>query len=143
AVDGGSSHSVALLEEPPTGHPIANAGNDIIAGANEQITLDASNSIDLDGQIVLYTWKRLPDEVVIYSGSEPIYQTRTLGRAEEVIELSVTDNDSLIGSDTLIIINRILKDLQDRLDGMQVSDLNQDRKVNMIDLALLVENWLR
>jgi hypothetical protein len=81
--------------------------------------------------------------VVIYSGSEPIYQTRTLGRAEEVIELSVTDNDSLIGSDTLIIINRILKDLQDRLDGMQVSDLNQDRKVNMIDLALLVENWLR
>ncbi|MHC4097437.1 MAG: dockerin type I domain-containing protein [Planctomycetota bacterium] len=57
--------------------------------------------------------------------------------------MSVTDNDSLIGSDTLIIINRILKDLQDRLDGMQVSDLNQDRKVNMIDLALLVENWLR
>lgn len=141
-VAAGSSHSVALLKEPTEGFPIADAGDDVVARANEEVTLDGSNSHDPDGEIILYTWKRLPDEVVIYSGEESTCKTRALGRAEEVIELTVTDNDYITASDTLRIINRLLKKLKDRLDSTDTSDLNLDRSVNMADFALLAEKWL-
>ena len=118
AVSAGSGHSIALLTEPKVGHPTADAGKDLSARANEEVTLDGSKSSDADGQIVLYTWKRLPDGVIIYSGTEPTCTTRALGRAEEVFELTVTDNDMLTASDTVIIFNQILKDLEDRLAGM-------------------------
>jgi len=142
AIAAGGRHNVALFEEPATGLPVADAGNNLVASANEEVTLDASNSNDPDGEIILYTWKRLPDEVLIYSGEEPTCQTRALGRAEEVIELTVTDNSWLTSSDTVVIINRLVKSLRDRLDGMNLGDLNHDRDVNMVDFALLVENWL-
>jgi hypothetical protein len=58
--------------------PTADAGDDIIADANEVVTLDGSGSSDPDGQIIKYTWKRLPDGVVIYSGKEPTCQTKAL-----------------------------------------------------------------
>ena len=101
--------AVVILE--PTDPPIADAGDDLVADANEVVTLDASASYDPDGEIILYTWKRLPDEVVIYSGKEPTCQTRALGRVEEVIELTVTDNYWATASDSLKIINRTVADL--------------------------------
>lgn len=143
AVAAGSSHSLALIKEPTAGIPIADAGNNLVASANEEVTLDGSNSTDLDGKIILYTWKRLPDEVVIYSGQEPTCRTRALGRAEEVIELTVTDNTALTASDTVVIVNRMLKNLQDLLGAMNLGDLNEDRNVDMVDLALFAENWLK
>lgn len=118
AVSAGSRHCIALLTEPKIGHPTADAGKDHSARANEEVTLDGSKSSDADGQIVLYTWTRLPDDVIIYSGPEPRCKTRALGRAEEVFELTVTDNDMLTASDTVIIFNQLLKDLEDRLAGM-------------------------
>jgi hypothetical protein len=117
AVASGSSHGLALLKESKTGHPIADAGKDIVARANEEVVLDGRNSRDEDGQITLYTWKRLPDEVIVYSGPEPTHTTRALGRAEEVFELTVTDNDLFTASDTVIIFNKLLDDLLDKAAG--------------------------
>jgi len=117
-VAAGSSHCLALMKNPEMGPPLADAGPDVVAGANEEIVLDAGNSADRDGYILLYTWKRLPDDVVIYSGTEPTCTTRALGRAEEIIELTVTDNDSLTSSDMLTIFNRMLQDLRDQIDGL-------------------------
>jgi len=85
--------------------PIADAGDDIIASANETILLDGSNSYDPDGTIILYEWKRLPDGEILYSGTETTCETQASGRAEEVIELKVVDNDGNPGTDTMTILN--------------------------------------
>jgi hypothetical protein len=110
--------------------PIADAGDDIVADANEQVTLDGSGSSDPDGQIIKYTWKRLPDGVVIYSGPEPTCQTRALGRVEEVIELTVTDDSLATATDTLKIISRTTQELKDQLAAMQsqIEQLQQQQQ---------------
>ncbi len=78
----------------PTGQsPIANAGQDVVAAANATVVLDGSGSSDSDGTITNYEWTRLPDNVVLCSKAEPTCEIKTLGRAEEVIQLIVTDND--------------------------------------------------
>ena len=117
-------YSSAPVENDP---PIADGGDDIIASANEEVILDATNSSDPDGEIILYTWQRLPDGVVIYSGEEPTCQTRSVGRAEEVIELTVTDNYCATATDTVRIINRTTQDLQDHVAAMQsqIEELQQ------------------
>ena len=130
--------------------PIADAGDDIIADANEVVTLDGSGSSDPDGQIIKYAWKRLPDGVVIYSGPEPICQTRALGRVEEVIELTVTDNSLATASDTLKIISRTTEDLKNQLAAMQ-SRIDEVRQQNQELRALVerisafppIQQWLR
>lgn len=88
-----------ILNEPP----LANAGRDLGARANETIILDGSGSYDNDGEILLYTWRRLPDNKVLCSSAEPTCETTTLGRAEEVIELEVKDNRTDIDKDTMSI----------------------------------------
>ncbi len=108
---------VALAPLPP---PIANAGQDIIADANETITLDASSSYSQSSTIVNYEWKRLPslsyDEPItgqiIYSGPQPVCQVKALGRVEEVIQLTVTDNFGSTGMDTMSILNKKIDNIQ-------------------------------
>ena len=134
----------------PTDPPIANAGDDLVADANEVVTLDASASYDPDGEIILYTWKRLPDEVVIYSGKDPNCQTMALGRVEEVIELTVTDNYWATATDTVRIINRTTHDLQDYVAAMQsqIEELQQQIQelqalVDKIASCPPIKQWLR
>jgi len=134
----------------PTEPPIADAGDDIIADANEVVTLDGSGSSDPDGQIIKYTWKRLPDGVIIYSGKEPTCQTRALGRVEELIELTVTDSSMATATDTLRIISRTTQDLKDQLAAMQsqidqVQRQNQELRalVNKISSFPPIAQWLR
>jgi hypothetical protein len=134
----------------PTEPPIAEAGDDIVADANEEVTLDGSASSDPDGQIIKYTWKRLPDGVIIYSGSDPTCQTRALGRVEEVIELTVTDNSMATATDTVKIINQTTQDLKDQLAALE-SQIEQLQQQNQQQQDLLdricawppIKQWLR
>jgi len=134
----------------PTDPPIADAGDDIIASASEEITLDGSNSYDPDGEIIQYTWKRLPDEVVIYSGEDPNCQTRALGRVEEVIELTVTDNYWATATDTVRIVSRTTQDLKDQVAAMQSQIEELQRQIQefqaLVDKIVSwppIRQWLR
>ena len=80
----------------------------------------------------------------------PTYNTKALGRVEEVIELTVTDDSSATASDTLKIISRTTQDLQNQLAAMQ-SQIDQVQRQNQ-ELRALVDNissfppiaqWLR
>ena len=110
------------IEESPTEPPVADAGNDIFANGNEEVTLDASGSYDPDGDIIQYTWTKEPDNAVLYSGSESTYNTRALGRAEEVIKLMVMDDRGATAEDTVSIVNArlaVIPQLQEQLAELQ------------------------
>jgi hypothetical protein len=122
----------------------------LVADANEQVTLDGSGSSDPDGQIIKYAWKRLPDGVVIYSGPEPTCQTKALGRVEEVIELTVTDDSLATATDTLRIISRTTQQLKDQLATLQsqIEQLQQQQQetrslVDRICSYPPIKWWLR
>jgi len=86
--------------------PVADAGDSINAEANSSVLLDGSASFDPDGNIVNYKWRRLPmiqASDVLCDGTDPACSTMALGRAEEVIELEVTDNDGMKATDTISI----------------------------------------
>lgn len=108
---------------PPNEAPVADAGADMTADANESVTLDASASYDTDGTINNYTWKRLPDDVVLYSGGDSVFSTKALGRVEEVIELTVRDNRGDTAADTLSIMNKKISDYEDKVAQI-------DRQIN-------------
>ena len=148
ATEGGIT--ILGLSKVETDPPVADAGDDIIASANEEVTLDGSNSYDPDGEIIQYTWKRLPDGMVIYSGEEPTCQTRALGRAEEVIELTVTDNYLATATDTVRIVSRNTQDLQDQVAAMQSQIEELQRQIQelqaLVDKIVSwppVKQWLR
>ncbi|WP_405383143.1 BspA family leucine-rich repeat surface protein [Maribacter sp. LLG6340-A2] len=83
--------------------PIANAGNDIEKedddrDGSETIMLDGSNSVDLDGEIVEYTWS--VEDTTIANGENPMV-TFNIGDFEVV--LTVTDNLGATATDTVFV----------------------------------------
>jgi hypothetical protein len=70
--------------------------------------LDGSQSNDPDGTIVKFEWKRLPDESYI-AGNEAIIEYKARGLAEEVIQLSVTDDKGGTATDTISIWHPYVK----------------------------------
>ena len=99
-----SSDTIKVTVEKTKVPPIANAGQDqkhTIAhdSENATVTLDGSNSYDLDGDIARYQWTEsgtvLGDSAVI---------TALLGVGTHDILLTVTDNNSLTASDIVQII---------------------------------------
>ena len=92
--------------------PIADAGEDIVADADEEVTLNASASSDTDGNIVEYTWTALPEEEVLYSGPNSTFTTKTLGRVEEVIKLTVTDDHGATAEDTVSIFSKRVEEIE-------------------------------
>jgi len=96
---------IKIATLPPNTDPIADAGFDQTADANESVTLDGSASYDPDGTITNYQWSRLPAHTDLYSGNNATYNTQALGRAEEIIQLTVTDDLGGAATDTMKIIN--------------------------------------
>jgi len=87
--------------QPP--YPVADAGPNVTvidtdeSGA-ESVTLDGSDSYDLDGSIVSYQWK---EGETVLSNSASFTQSFTLG--PHFITLIVTDNDGLTDDDSLFV----------------------------------------
>lgn len=84
-------------------YPVASAGNDFEAededfNGIETVVLNATNSVDFDGDIVSYIWTE--DEAIIADGIAPEVSLN-LGIHE--IELTVTDNEGLKAYDTIIV----------------------------------------
>ncbi len=75
--------------------PNANAGNDITIKEGATVQFDASASSDPDGQIVSYQWSNG------LSGMSPALHYNTPG--EFSVDLTVTDNDGLTDSDSVLV----------------------------------------
>jgi hypothetical protein len=79
--------------------PVADANGPYEVNAGQAVTLDASNSSDPDGTIVLYEWDLDGDgEFDDASGVNPEATFNTAGTFS--IALRVTDDDGAIGTDT-------------------------------------------
>jgi hypothetical protein len=105
---------------PPNQPPVAEAGEDKIASANETVNLDGSGSYDSDGNIIAYTWIRMPDNTLLYSGPNPTFETKALGRVEETITLTVKDNRRDTATDTMTILNKKISDMTNKVDEIEL-----------------------
>lgn len=100
--DGYTEAWIATIRQPTP--PVANAGadqtvSDADDSGHEEVTLDGSSSCDSDGSIISWVWTddfgdTIPD------GETP---TATLYVGVHTITLTVTDDDGLADSDTVII----------------------------------------
>lgn len=109
-------HFIAVDLAPP----VAEAGPDR-AIAQTNITFDGSNSNDVDGSIVSYEW-------TVIHHNEPAYNQNAIGVSPELsnlqpglydVELTITDNDGLTGSDTCL------------LSVTEPWDVNSDQKLGL------------
>ena len=99
--DGASASDTVSIDV--NGPPVANAGpdqtvTDITASGDESVTLDGTGSTDPDGTITSWSWKEGITEIA--TGANP---TLPLTVGTHTIELTVTDNDGLTDTDTVVI----------------------------------------
>jgi len=89
----------------PNELPIADAGQDLTANVGDDLILDGSNSYDPDGNIVSWVWRSLsePQKTIIATGETTSIKAH--GYAEELVELTVSDNRDGSATDTMKIIN--------------------------------------
>jgi hypothetical protein len=88
--------------------PIADAGPDRTVIAGSLVTLDGSASRDLDGAIATFAWTQRRGQAVDLRNattSKPTFTAPSVGPGAVALEfaLTVTDNDGLTGTDTVII----------------------------------------
>jgi hypothetical protein len=98
--------NVTWINEPPT----ANAGFDQTANEGVTVTLDASNSMDLDDGIASYQWIQLGNNTRVRLSSDtaeqPTFTAPNVGGISGealTFQLTVTDNGNLISTDTCIV----------------------------------------
>jgi hypothetical protein len=95
------THEYGVYTDPP----VADAGPDLDAFAGELVTLDGSYSHDPDGSIVSWDWRSLSDPQNPIVANGEVTTMNAHGFVEELIELTVTDNYGVTGTDTMKIIN--------------------------------------
>ncbi|NLF29358.1 MAG: hypothetical protein GX591_00560 [Planctomycetes bacterium] len=98
-VDIGAYEYVPAIPNQP---PVANAGNDQTVtdtddNGSQSVTLNGSSSYDPDGTIVSYVWKEGANQVATGAQTSAV-----LSVGQHTITLTVTDDDSATGSDSLI-----------------------------------------
>ena len=95
---------VVVVNSPANASPTADAGpdqtvTDADGNGSENITLDGSASTDTDGTIATYVWTQ--NGAQIATGANP---TVTLPVGSQTITLTITDDDSAMASDEVVII---------------------------------------
>ena len=111
------SEKVCIIIEPPNAPPVANAGPDQNVNYNSMVILNGSGS-DVDGNIVSYNWKRIrgtgDPSIEISNVQRPVFTSDNLSVNDNfvthVFELTVTDNEGLTATDTVMIIVHPPKD---------------------------------
>ncbi len=96
------SFNISVIPQPDI--PIANAGKDIIIsnGCNSKLFLDGSGSFDPDNDISSYKWTLLESNKIILNGVKGYYNFENHDKdIKQKIILMVTDNNGLVGHDTL------------------------------------------
>jgi hypothetical protein len=97
--------NVTWINEPPT----ANSGSDQTVNEGVTVTLDASNSMDLDDGIASYQWTQLGNTTRVTLSSntaeQPTFTAPNVGLTGESLtfQLTVTDNGNLKTTDTCIV----------------------------------------
>ena len=99
--------TVTVTITPINDSPIANAGNDMTINEGVTVTLDATDSIDVDGDALFYSWNQTSGTAIILSDDTVVSPTFTAPEVEEskvlTFELSVTDG-ALYDTDTVSIM---------------------------------------
>lgn len=85
----------------PNAAPIADAGEDFNVTYGDPILVDGSESYDLDGYIVDYTWKE--GDTLFCKGEDPLCMLPQLPVGPHSVKLIVTDERNTTRSDTLNI----------------------------------------
>ena len=107
--------NVLAQEQQVKRPPIANAGPDQMVNEGDRVILNGTGSFDPDGEIVSYAWgvEDSDDEAppVSLNGQNTYIATFTAPKVagdvsanSYLFELTVTDNDGLIGSNTSKVV---------------------------------------
>jgi hypothetical protein len=98
---GTDSDSVRVLVRDPTQNtpPVASAGADQTAAVGDSVTLDASGSVDVDGDTLSYAWTQTGGPTATLSNADKQQASATLPEAG-VYEFMVTVTDGAGGTDS-------------------------------------------
>lgn len=96
---GVTSSDTVVVKVVPNASPTADAGDDQTIAHDGVTHLNASGSSDSDGTISSYEWK-IQDHIL---STESSFSISTLLIGEYTITLSVTDNDGVTDTDTVIV----------------------------------------
>ena len=111
-----STDSVTITVRAGNLNPVANAGPDKMAFFDETVTLDGSDSLDQDGNITSWSWKRTGgtvnpayDNIILTDANtaRPTFSTgppnENAGDVSHIFTLTVTDDDGATDTDTITI----------------------------------------
>jgi poly(3-hydroxybutyrate) depolymerase len=104
--------SITVKEEtapppPPNVVPVADAGNDIVITLPvNQVTLNGEGSVDADGTITNYSWKKIsgPSSFNIVSATSSLTIIENLVEGTYAFRLQIKDNNGALSSDTVKVI---------------------------------------
>lgn len=96
--------------EPENQAPVANAGNDVTITGPRSLILDGSKSYDPEREILTYQWTQTSGDKIVLrnadSAKAEIDVTTTDMEVSYTFSLTVTDNEGLTASDTVIVTNQ-------------------------------------
>jgi hypothetical protein len=135
--------SITVSAKPPNVSPTANAGADQAVNEKMSVTLDGSGSKDSDGSIVSYRWMQRKQPlgiVATLSGANTAKPTftapelvgDTLASATLAFDLTVTDNNGAMATDTVVVvINNVATNIPPGANAGNDKEANENTQVTL------------